>query len=722
MAHHTDPTVDEILQFSDSLTDEGASIEPLWAGKKLTDKKGGYERCIKWTTDAVSELVDPTRMRSNTQIKNMALWLGLHYRSQDAQADFRNCDADVVTLDSHKVIINNIYDIERNRYSKITRNKPQTRVKPRTSDYEDFSASRIMQPVLETAKVRTKQLAQAQRMLRESFIFGESPIKLFWNKDKGKISPVWEKLAKKHNLSRDNDNIPVKMNGEDIFLRYDDPILIGDHDSRVLLPWEIFYDPKSCPEEVKWLIFPFYMHIEEACFEYSKYADQLRAQKEIRVFDPDTLTVKSLKDHVRFYEVIGRRGKGLRDGVRFICTDSTMVLPPEDNPNDDIPSSPWGSLGIERLTDIDVPGRLHGYSTIQILQNLQHTENQMGTMIKHYLMLLGHTKMLIPAEGNISIDETADDSLRITFYNGAKPELLTPNPVSPQIVQFWEMVRERMQRLGDLHGVSSGDIPNSVRAAKAIRLLQELEDLRATAIFNKYNDLFPAMDRHILKQMKHYEKDDGRMADILGYGNEFFVEDFDPIVLTRDCDVELEITGSLPQQPSARAEFILETYQLTLNPKTGEGIFDRQKLIKLLGFDSEREFVDHATVSVIKAQRENDHFIKNKEVPAPTPVENHLVELEEHLVLVQSATFYMLPDSIQEKILDHVRTTEYLIWLQMEKSPLYREVVFSRHPQFPLIFNMPKGVAQGPAQPAPQQQQQQQQPQPQAVPPGAMMQ
>lgn len=697
---HTDPTVDQILDWTDN-SREALDVEPLHAGDKLRSRAGDWEKLREWTKKAYENNIDSIQMRARVQVKNLALWTGLHWNSQTIQGDFVNEVDDEVTVDTHKVVINNIYDIERNRYSKISRNQPQTRVRPISPDYDDYVGSRIGDSVLKTAKEKVKQRKKINRMLRDSFIFGESYVNTWWNKDKGGIDPRWEKYALK--LGKGERSRIVNVDGEDLVINKDAPILIGQHDMKVVLPWTKVLDAKNDPEEVEWAIDIEYYHVETAKKLWPKKKDQLGPDEGgHRVLNTATLAIENLRNHVMVWTVTGRSTQFLPDGIRFVCTEDIMLEPPEKNPCPNVEESDWGNLNFERLTDIDVPGRLFGYSTIQILSNLQHSENQMATAMKHWMLMLGTPKMLIPEGANVSIDELSDGSLELNYSGDKAPSLMVPDPISPNLPQLMDMFRERMQKLGDLHGVSSGDLPNSVRAAKAIRLLQELEDLRATAIFGKYNDVYLATDRKLLYQTRNYKSTDGRLAAILGKGNEYLIEDFDVDVLTKEYNVTLELSGMLPQQPSARAEFITEMYQMTQGT-----LFEKEKWVKLLGFESEQEFLDAVTVAVIKAQQENDYIIKGKKVETPQPFHNHLVEIGEHKSLLQSPTFTLMKRKNQEALLDDIRTHEYHIFNHMQDNPMYKQYVFMNCPWFPLVFKLPRDtVAQmgmpsgvGPQQP-----------------------
>lgn len=679
---HTDPTVDQIMQWSDSAPN-AVDIEPLHANKKLKKSAGDFAKLREWVTETRENMLDPSRMRANAQIKNLALWIGLHYNSQNLNADFRSDDGDDISVDTHKVIINNIYDIERNRYSKISRNQPQTRVTPKSADYNDYVGSRVAQASLDTVKRRVKQRQKVNRMLRDSFIFGEAWIKTWWNKSGGWIDPRWERYADK---LKPGQKKWVNIDGERIQIDLDNPMFVGDHGLKNILPWNLFIDPQVEPEDCEWVIIEDYIHVENAKRLYPNKANKIQSDNDgYKVLNTGSLVVETLRNHICRWTVFGRRTEFLPDGAYFVCTEDVMLEEPTDNPCEPCAESEWGDLPLERLTDIDVPGRLHGYSTINILSNLQHSENQMTTMMKHYLLMLGHPKMLIPFGADIAFDELSDGSFYVTYKGSTPPSMLSPNPIPPQVVAFADYLRDRMQKLGDLHGVSSGDIPNNVRAAKAIRLLQELEDLRATSIFSKYNDTYLALDRKLLLQMKNYRETDGRLISILGKGNEYLIEDFDVEVLSKEFQVELEISGMLPQQPSARAEFISEMYNLTQGQ-----LFEKEKWVKLLGFEDEKEFIDHATVSVVKAQRENDKMMKGVKLESPQPHENHLVEIREHAIIMQSANFQRMPEKVKALFMSHVRTHEYLAFLHMQDNPMFGQMLLGTCPWFPLVFRLPR--------------------------------
>ena len=689
MASTVDPSIDQIFGLSANDV-EALSIDPIWCKKKLTSRKGDWELLREWTTDTHATLIEYDRPYINTQIRNLAIWMGLHYKSQNAQADFRTMDEDEVTVDTHKVVVNNIYDIERGRYSKITKNIPQTRVVPRAGEYEDYSGARVGNPVLKTIKEKTKQRVIINTMQRESFIFGESICYNGWNPDKGKIDPRWEKHAERvERLGRGPREMWI--DGEKITIDPTNPMLIGVNELGKVLLGDFTRDPRTRRADIEWTFETEYVHIEVLKALYPKKAKRIVATDNAKIFNADYLYVQHLQNHALVYTVHGKSTKFLKDGVRYVCTPDVMLEEPHENPNEFLEECELGNLPYVIMTDIDVPGRSRGFSTIQILASLQHSENQMHTMIKHYLMMLGHPIMLIPDEGNIEIDELSDGSFFCKFSGGFKPELMTPNPVPPQVVAFADMLRDRIQKLGDLQGISTGDIPKSVRAARAIQLLQEIEDLRATSTFEKYVSCYLEHDRRFLSQTKNYKKSDGRLLSILGRGNEYIVEDFDPEVFSRDMRVELEVTGMLPTTPTAKAEFILSAQR-----ESGNTMFTPEKLTKILGFESQQEFIDNATVAVVKADRENDRFYRSLEVEAPFEHDNHLVEWREHLILLQSSNFQMFPKKLKEEVLDHIRTHEMYMWFHMQEHPLYQQMILTTEPLYPAVFKQPRGAVLAP--------------------------
>lgn len=687
----TTPSVYSIIAASD-VPAHSIDVPKFWSDRKLVDKKDDYAALRDCCSSIRALLRDSQRQFFENCVKNLALWLGLHYSSQGSNASFSNLQNEDITVDTHKFIVNDIYDISRSRYSKITRNSPQISVNPTTSEYGHYADSVTASQVLSGAREKLGVKNRVDWMVMESFIFGESWLFPTWNRAKGRLHPEWESRIEE---LRSGKRIELR-DSEDNAFRADlySPLFLGDHDLQHAYPWEVWLDPKMKAEDVEWMFVDEVRHMDELLKDYPKKAAIIKQKAETGVsyFDVDNLNIVHLSNCVRCFRVKIRPNKNLAYQVEFYCTEDFMLEEPSDSYSQvEIVDPIFGGMGV-RMTDVDVPGRLRGYSTINILENLQHTVNQMATMSKHHTMVAGIPKWAIPEEGNINIDELSDDSYAITYSNDAKPSFIEVPQIPASVKDVLQFAADKLQKMGDLHGVSQGDLPNSVRAAKAIRVLQEIEDLRATSNFNKYNDAHLAINRALLLQMKNYEEGDNRLLSYVGDNKEYIVEDFSPEIFARDYRVALEITGTLPPTPSARAEFIMEAYQ------AAPGAIGPEKFLRVLGLRSEREFLDAATVAVVKAARENDKFIKGKKVLEPEPFENHLVELEEHYTLIQSPTFSMMPQKLKDKVLRHVAMHEFGLFLKMQASPAMKQLVLTTKPNFPVVMLM---FEDPPAQPQP---------------------
>ena len=664
---------------SDSVEIEAQDLQPMWGEDRL--KEGNEAALMEWTRDAYEKLSQATTLRANTQIRNMAAYFSIHFRNQNIRADFRTQNASDLDIDSHKIVFNEFFEIVKQRVNKITKNKPTTAPVPRTNDYASKVGARVAKQVLDTLKDQIGQTRLLREAVRQAMIFGESYLWFGWDPDRGDVHPRWtEEVAK---LKKNEDRKTIEIDGEKIVIDRDDPIRIGDFDIQTIEPWDLLFEAEKRPQDVEYVIRVRNEHVDKVRADYPDLAAKINPTQDAHRFTTHLLQVESLQQHVRIYDVWHRSNKYVPNGAHFVMTDEVMLEDPKANPFSRLEESQWGNLPIEMMVDIEVDGSVHGVSTFQIIANLQRARNQFGTMINHYLLLAGHPKYMVPRQSKVNWRDLGNDGTIVEFSGTLAPQLVKNEPISSQVFQFWDMLGKKILSQGDITGVNQGELPPGVKAAKAIQLLEELENLRATDVFNRYNELVVAFDRKLLSfAADKFEEEDGRMINYLGDDKKWLVDDFDAGIFNRSYDVKLQLSSALPQTPSARMQVLLDFFQVT-----GGKILPMEQWIDLFDLKSEQKFVDLVTNALQVAEWENEQLIQGFTIADPRPEEDVFTHWRSHASFVQSRAFLELPDSQREKALDHLKATEWLMHEKAGQNPRAAEELLSLS-RFPLVFEM----------------------------------
>jgi len=113
-----------------------------------------------------------------------------------------------------------------------------------------------------------------------------------------------------------------------------------------------------------------------------------------------------------------------------------------------------------------------------------------------------------------------------------------------------------------------------------------------------------------------------------------------------------------------------------------------EEVINMMGFGDEEGFRNAATVSVRLAEYENAQLMRSKNVKDPETFENHIVHYGVHRRLLEDKTFALETDkSVKQKMYDHVEATEFAMYQNGMKNPLYMQMVLQRFPDFPVFYD-----------------------------------
>ena len=673
------------LEFSDK------EISPLWAIKDINEPK-----CVEeWFENSVSACHDYYRDYFQTQMDNLLLFKGVHWLSADRSANRMFDKQGFSNNRNPRVVINHLADFVTQWVSRLTRYRPAVAIYPARTAQEDANDAKIAKDVLDYIWYEMRIDERLQEFARQMKIFGEAYMWILWNPQKGDVDPQWIQAKKSGQQVPilDSAGVPVKNNKGDPMFMTKAPH-IGDLDYIVEAPWHVFDQPCRDRKNIDWSI---RWHLEDIEYVRAKYpdlADQINSDLDISsIYTGYRLDVGRLKNQVVVYELFHRSHEFMEKG-RYIKRIKNVILE-----NTDLPYE-HGKIPYIYMADIEVPDQIRGMSFFQQLFPLQHQVNACSSLIYKSLVLYAHPKMVIQ-DGSCDMQQLLNESTVVSYSGGVPPSLMTQAPVAEALFAHKNSLVEEMEKLSGVFTMSRGQAPSGVRAAKALRVLEEQEDKRAYITAIKYNNIGLVENARMSISVAgtFYNDSDGRLLQIVGKDNEFKIKQFSTSNLTKPFHFRIENTTALSQSPSARIEEINEIMQVRFDPMAP---ISREQYVDLLDLTASDQFKDIITRATKCAESENDDFIAGRPVKPPTETEDMIAHWKIHAQAFQSREYKeIVPDQNKAALEQHHLVTEYLMFekangihdsmgmpLRMG-NPGYAQRLSVECPDFPLLLKTP---------------------------------
>ncbi len=626
-------------------------LRPLWTVSDLDDP----EQVEKWFENAVSFCETWYSTHFQIGLDNLLIYRGLQWLNQDR---FINQLTDRQVLNnrrSPRVVFNQIMDTVDFWVSKLTRYRPTVAIYPASADSSDADKAEVSKDVLDHIWYQNRIDESNAQLVRLAKIFGGAFRFIDFDPKKGDLHPDYLEASLRGDripLLDKEGNPVMSKEGDPIYIQED--VRIGEVDHQVFPEYQVFEEPCNRRPDINWAIRWKTVHVDVLKAEYPEFASQIQADAGMEIFA--TYNVSSIskgRDDVVVYELWHRNSPFLSRG-RYIKRIKGLVLESRE-----LPFS-HGQLPYIYLSDIEDPTSIRGTSFIQQCFPIQHQMNAMASLVFKGFVLGAHPKW-IAKEGTYNISQLTNEATVVEFSEDFAPQLASYNPVSDQLFRWYDKLEEIYNKVSGQFTLSTGQAPSGVRAAKALRLIEEQEDKRAYRMAIKYNNIVIVDDarKTLAVAADYYEDSDKRVARIVGKNNEFRARQFKVADISGDKDIRIENATSLSQSPAARIEEITEIANLRLPP---DSVISREQFIKLSNLGALEELKDVSTRSFSTAKAENDDFRKGLPVAPPTPEEDLIVHWRTHVQEMQGRDFKNLPIERRNAAYEHLYTTEYLMW------------------------------------------------------------
>jgi hypothetical protein len=576
----------------------------------------------------------------------------------------------------NRMVINHIYDMVEQHVSRLVKFKPNVTFLPLSDEYIDKEAAKVDDVLWKHIRDTQKLDIKNEKNVRLSKICGEGFLAIEWDPDAGEESPSSKKLRSKKEDSivlRDENGEPEKDESGNV-IRIRLPIRVGDVIYRVVMPWKIFHHKAAQFEDVEYMYEEDEKLTEKLRFKYPDRASDIKESKE-KVFDYHEFREMQMNNETQVFKFVHKKTKEMPDGREIVFTRDTIL---ENKPL----KYEHGDLPYEKIGDIEQPGQARDRSFIVNIRQMAAKINDLTSMIVRNQALMAHPKWFVP-RGSVKIDSLGNDATVVQYTGAQPPVLASGSPTSPEVFAFRDQMKEDMQLVGGIFGVSRGEPPPGIKAGIALQFLEEQENQRMNAMVVRYNEYIRRVAKKTLDvAAQFYDVNDGRMLQFFGPDKRWTIQKLDTASLSKPFTVKIQNSSALPESRAARIQTVLDLGQ------TFPDLLPQEQIVDMLDIGKPDKFFDAATSAVRTAQLENENIILEKEVHAPQEWEYHIEHWQVHVQYMQSPDFLHIPEDRQNKFKDHVRAHEMFMIDLIETNPVFGQRI-NLLKQFPLLMSLP---------------------------------
>lgn len=647
--------------------------KPIWT-LNLDRSLESDEDLLRWLKTMMENKKLTAQPRIRNWRDNVALYKGIHYRTQEVRnQDFRR-DMGDRTIRNPKVVVNHIYNMVETKVAKMSRFRPAVAVLPINDEWDDKCNVKTVKMLVDNRWYEVDIDGVLRNGQRAVYIYGTSFIKVIWDKDIGPLHPYAKQLKAQgvpmNALTQKGETIEDRE-GKPIVIERD--IRVGDVKYEILTPDFVYPEEKYRWEDVTELTEVYFRAIEEVKSDYPELQDKIHVCKDFK-FDLDTMEDRSIITETRIHETWVKPHKYMPRGAWIKWTDD-VILEVTEFPYEhgELPYLPW--------TDIDVPNECMGRSFISNIRQLQRHFNNLASGIARNHGLASAPKWIMPA-GACRMQDLSNDATVVEFKGPMPPVLQSMNPTGVEIFAYMKELRQMIMEGSEVAGISMGQPPAGIRAGVALQFLDEQEQERQNNGVAKRNTIIRNLFKMTAATMRQfYNDEDDRMIRIIGKDNTYLLKPFKKSDLTEAYDVRMQNSSSLPDSKASKIQTILD---LKMGFPT---MLKDEQVVEMLDLGTSEAFIDRVTVAVKSAESENEAMLSGQGVIEPKPWEDLINHYDIHLKSLQERAFKEeVPSDYQNKLIEHVKATEYLMVEKAKRNGLFLQKLMMTFDQFPIFF------------------------------------
>lgn len=661
------------------------SVKPLWSIDLDDD-----DEILKWFKSSIDTLRDRQVARAEVMLRNRDFYASIQEIAVGKTGIPRDREGKPIVEKFSRVTVNQIYDLTEHWVSQMTRFAPAIAVIPPNSEYNDRIAAKLSKAFIDYLFYVNDIDDILEECARQCRLFGESYCFVEWDDAIGDYHPlVGEASALDLRIPLlDSDGKHVKnSDGEPLYI--DNKPRVGDVKYDVVLPWHVFVQPKDKWKDVEWIVKVKCVDADYLKAKYPDKADFIDSESINHEYSVDYLTADTNFNEVLQFEIYHKSSEFLDKG-RYIKLVPGCILE-----NRELGYS-HGELPVVRLTNIDLPGELHGASFFQNILLLQVVLNNLYSLAYTNIALGSHLYWLVPVTGNVDKEKLRNSATVIKYQGTTPPKIETFKTVGQEIFKVIEMVEQKISSISGRQPISQGVVPPGVEAGIAMTFLEEQENQRANVDIKKHNAFIKKLARLSLAVCgDKYKEEDGRTIRIVGKNNVFSIKALDVAKLGGPYDIRVQRTTALSESKSGRLSQIL-----ALEGRF-PGILPREQVLDLLDLANDQKFYDLATVALQSAEAENEQMLDGTRVQSPMEWEEQIIHWQTHVKFIQTRSFKEdVPEPIKQMFFSHIRTHEMWMLRKLKLplvSPVYTQKLqtLEGFPMFMVLPPIPQAAPAG---------------------------
>lgn len=638
----------------------GASkqYEPLDIKPFHKVKNKGEKDIHKWLVNTSESLLQHNQNRHHLLRRNLAAYRGLTRGYQDTQASTPRREY-LPTSKTEKLVVNHLFDMVETKVAQLSRMKPSIQVLPKNDEYQDKNAARASKMLVDHIFDTLNFDALEIDIQRHKKIFGEGYLFITWDPEKG------DKHPDAGSSIIDEETGEVSKVPEDL--------RVGDICYDIEVPWRVLLQHEDKFEKSRFSFRVHVEHVDDIREKYPNKKKEIKPNDSATLFDYTTLESVKMKDHTIVFEFWHKGTKNCPEGYYAKFTKDAL-LEYGDNPYS------HKEFPFERITDLDIPGVLNGVAQLEQIKEIQHKHNALSTLLLKNIYLTAHPKWMVP-KGACKIESLGDDATIVQFQGPVAPQLATVTPNSPEVYGFRDKLKEEMEQLYSVHGVSRGQPPQGITAGVALQFLNEQEAERASSEIAKKNDFVRKVAKKTLSIAgDYYDPEDGRLIRILGKENKYVLRHFDSASLSTPYDIKVELANPLADSKAGKTQRIIELIQYKPDALTAG------QAIELLDLGNADKAVTQLTLAVRAAESEVEDILEGRQVADPEPHEDLITHWRVKTKAMQARSFKEeVPPEFRQVLKENVTMLEYLILEKAKINPRF-QAELAQLSLFPIFY------------------------------------
>lgn len=654
--------------------------KPLWS-LNLDDPEQS-KAVHQWLWSELEYLKEEHRERIQRVLRCNALYRGVQYAQQETREERFVQTATQI----QKITVNQIYDLVQQKVSRLIKYRPGMVVLPSNDEFQDKLAAENVEAWLKHIWYTQKFDGDLQPdFVRAAKVDGEAFLFIEWDQDQGDYvaefdQALQDKLEVEQEVTLtdesgrpvlDSSGKPIKVTG---------PIYKGDVAYKFFRTTDVLY-----PKHPKWDMTDYIfrrelMTVESARLRWPEAADVLVSDDGASIYDAEKFQVrKTRRNEVVIWKLFHRRTKEMPRGVEIAFTHKGVIYSKRVK-------AKHRKLPCARLVDVALNGESSGYSAINNISGIHGVYNNMTNSIVKNQMLVAHPKWIVPA-GTVKLESLGNDITIVQFKGPVPPQLMQMNPTAPEMFQFREVLKQEMQQVYGVYGVSRGEPPPGIKAGVALQYLGEQESERQNEDVLRYNEfLKDVADLTVAVAAVEYTKDEKRMIRMIGQNKAWTVRAFNPEHLHKNYDIRVQNSSALPQSKAAKTQTLLDLSQQFPDQLDGARVLD------MLDLAQDDKFIDEATQSVRAAEAENEGLLNPTTgipVAEPAEYEDHVKHWSIHATRIRAWDFkHRIPKEQQNLMREHVLAHEFMMVERAKLIPEFLEELKALK-GFPMFYKDP---------------------------------